>query len=199
MRNAASQKRPSAAVSSVVSSSASSGMLSYSPAHRPRLKREAAPRQIALRSPIHPCKKATLRPCNLTRPSSNQRCSSLDRRTQAVGKRTRQGAIEAGRNCTPAPAKASRSSPFESLRAITFEIPEGEKSPARLLGRNCSRRSPLLLEEKLSARPGLLPTSASPMPTTTSPKSSSRAPVTGLAVWMTNAYSAGITCRAYTC
>lgn len=98
----------------------------------------------------------------------------------------------------PAPAKASKSSPFESLRKMTLERPSGENSPARLLGKDRSETSgllPLGVAEKLRALPGWLPTSASPIPTTTSPSSSPFCLVTGLAVCSTNAYSAGTTCN----
>ena len=97
----------------------------------------------------------------------------------------------------PAPAKASRSSPLESLLKITFDDALGEKRPDRLLGKDktsTSGWSAVAAAEKLRALPGWLPTKASPMPTTASPKSSPLAPVTGLAVCTTNAYSAGMTC-----
>ena len=99
----------------------------------------------------------------------------------------------------PAPAKASKSSPLESLLTIMFELEVGENRPARLLGKKFSCTSgwdPLACAEKLSARPGLFPTKVSPIPTTSSPNSSPFWPVIGLAVWTTNAYSAGMICNA---
>mmetsp|Transcript_20346 Transcript_20346/g.53208 ORF Transcript_20346/g.53208 Transcript_20346/m.53208 type:complete len:340 (-) Transcript_20346:480-1499(-) len=73
----------------------------------------------------------------------------------------------------------------------------GEERLSTLEGYDSMVGAPPAGAEKVSAEPGALPTSTSPSPRTTSPTTSPRAPVMGLAVCSTNAYSEGsISCSS---